>query len=97
MPTMIVLVDLKEGVAPEDYERWVAGSYRPVVLGLPSVDDWRGYRVVGDEPPYRYVVTVEVNDLQQLERDAGNEEMRRLLGELGRYAEVTQLMSERFV
>ena len=97
MPTMIVLVDLKDGVAPEDYERWVADSYRPVVLGLPSVDDWRGYKVGGDEAPYRYVVTVEVNDAEKLVQDAGGEEMRRLLDELHDYAEVTQLMSERFV
>ena len=97
MPTMIVLVDLKDGVAPEDYERWVAETYRPVVLSLSSVDDWRGYRVGGDEAPYRYVVTVEVNDTDGLRRDAGSEEMGRLLGELTEYAEVTQLMSERFV
>ena len=97
MPTMIVLVDLKDGVAPEDYERWVADSYRPVVLGLPSVSDWRGYKVGGDEPPYRYVVMVEVNDAEKLVQDAGGEEMRRLLDELHDYAEVTQLMSERFV
>lgn len=96
MPTMIVLVDLKDGVAPEDYEAWIARSYRPVVLDLPSVDDWRGYRVGGDAP-YRYVVMVEVNDVEGLRRDAEGEEMQRLLGELGEYAEVTQLMSERFV
>lgn len=96
MPTMIVLVDLKDGVNPKDYERWISESYRPVVLNLPSVDDWRGYRVGGDTG-FRYVVTVEVNDAQQLVRDAETEEMRRLLGELGNYAEVTQLTAERFV
>ena len=94
---MIVLVDLRDGVSPEDYERWVTETYRPVVLGLQSVDDWRGYRVGGEEDPYRYVVTVEVNDVDGLRRDAGSEEMVRLLEELGKYAEVTQLMSERFV
>lgn len=96
MATMIVLVDLKEGVNSEDYERWISQSYRPTVMRLPSVDDWRGYRVGGD-PPFRYVVTVEVNDAEQLRRDAETREMRRLLGELGGYAEVTQMMAERFV
>lgn len=32
--TMIVLVKLKEGVSPEDYERWVLESYAPAVMGL---------------------------------------------------------------
>jgi hypothetical protein len=26
---MVVLVDLKPGVSPEDYERWVIESYAP--------------------------------------------------------------------
>ena len=102
MPTMIVLVNLKEGVAPEAYERWLHESYVPAVLGLPSVDEWRGHRVGGlagrdVEPPYRYIVAVEINDLEQLGKDMQNEQVQTLLGELGRYAEVTQLMTERFV
>ena len=44
MTTMIVLVNLKEGVNPEDYERWVLEAYAPAVRELPSVGDWRDYR-----------------------------------------------------
>lgn len=102
MPTMIVLVDLKEGVASEEYERWLEERYVPAVLNLASVDEWRGYRVVGlpesgGEPPYRYVVSVGINDLKQLGRDMESEQVQRLLGELGEYADVTQLLTERFV
>ena len=102
MPTMIVLVNLKEGVAAGEYERWLDERYVPAVLGLPSVDEWRGHRVgglaeAGGEPPYEYVVTVEVNDLKQLGKDMESEQVQTLLAELGRYAEVTQLMTERFV
>ena len=102
MTTMVVLVNLKEGVSPEDYERWVQESYVPAVKTLPSVRDWRAYRVGGllasdDAPPYRYVVTVDVDDLAQLGRDMAGEEMRGLLSELHRFAGVVQLMSERFV
>jgi hypothetical protein len=83
VPTMIVLVNLKEGVSPEDYERWILESYAPVVKSLPSVGDWRDYRAGGllgsdGAPPYRYVVTLEVSDLEQLGRDMEGEEMRRL-------------------
>jgi hypothetical protein len=92
MPTMVVLVNLKDDVPPEEYERWLDERYVPAVLDLPSVDEWRGHRVgslaeAEGEPPYGYVVTVEIK----------NEQIQTLLGELGRYAEVTQLMTERFV
>jgi len=99
---MIVLVNLREGVTPEEYERWLDERYVPAVLDLPSVDEWRGHRVgglaeAGGEPPYEYVVTVEINDREQLGKDMESEQVQALLGELGRYAEVTQLMTERFV
>jgi hypothetical protein len=99
---MIVLVNLKEDVAPEDYELWLDERYVPAILELPSVDEWCGHRVGGlaeasGEPPFEYVVTVEINDLQQLGKDMKSEQVQTLLGELGRYAEVTQLMTERFV
>jgi hypothetical protein len=48
-------------------------------------------------PLYRYVVTVDIDDLAQLGRDIASEEMRRLLSELHRFAGVVQLMSERLV
>ena len=102
MPTMIVLVNLQVGIAPAEYERWLDERYVPAVLGLPSVDAWHGYRVggldeSGGEPPYRYIVSVEINDLERLDRDMKSEQVQTLLGELGQYAEVTQLMTERFV
>jgi len=99
---MIVLVNLKAGVAPEEYERWVEERYVPAILELPSVDEWRGHRVgglaeAGGEPPYEYVVTVGVNDLEQLAEDMQSEQVQTLLSELESYAEVTQLMTERFI
>ena len=102
MPTMIVLVNLREGVGPEEYERWVVESYAPVAGNLPSVRDWRNHRVEGllgsdAAPPYAYVVTLEVNDPGQLGRDVASEEMQRLLAELHDLAEVTQPVTERFV
>jgi hypothetical protein len=102
VPTMIVLVNLKEGVAPEEYERWLQDRYVPAILNLASVDDWRGYRVgglpeSGGDAPYRYIVSAGIKDTKQLGKDMESEEVQRLLAELGRYADVTQLMTERFV
>ncbi len=101
MPTMIVLVSLKEGVNSEDYERWILESYAPAVKDLPSVGDWRDYRASGllgsdVAPPYRYVVTLEANDLEQLGHDIQGEEMQRLFSELHELAEITQIIAERF-
>lgn len=99
---MIVLVDLKQGVRPEEYERWVLESYAPAARALPSVSDWRDYRVNGllgstDSPaPHRYVVTLEISEMEGLGRDMAGEEMGRLISELHEYAEVTQLLAERF-
>ncbi len=99
---MFVLVNLKKDVTPAEYERWLDERYVPAILELPSVEEWRGHRVDGTagadgEPPYRYVVAVEINNREQLGKDMRSEQVRALLGELGRYAEVTQLMTERFV
>ncbi len=98
---MIVLVDLKEGVDPEDYERWVLESYAPAVRELSSVEDWRDYKATGllgsdAAPPYRYVVTLDIRDLDQLGRDAASEGMQALLSELHDLAEITQIITERF-
>jgi len=99
--TMIVLVNPKEGVDSEDYERWILDSYAPAVRRLSSVEDWRDYRVSGllgsdSTPPYRYVVTLDVNDMEQLGRDMASEEMQRLFSELHDMADITQIMAERF-
>ena len=101
MPTMIVLANLKDGVDFEDYERWILESYAPAVRDLPSVEDWRDYRVSGllgsdAAPPYQYVVTLKVNDMEQLGHDMAGEEMQRLFLELRDLAEVTQIMAQRF-
>jgi hypothetical protein len=47
VPTVIVLVNLKEGLNPEDHERWVLASYSPVGRDLASVGDRRNHRVEG--------------------------------------------------
>ena len=102
MRTMVVLVNLKDGVSPEAYERWVLDSYLPVVSELPSVGEWRNHRITGllgsDAPlPYRYVVTLEIRNPEQIGRDMTSERMQGLLSDLHTLADVTQLTAERFV
>ena len=101
MPAMIVLVNLREDTNPEDYERWILESYAPAVRSLPSVVDWRDYKVDSlleseAAPPHQYVVTLEIDGLQQLGQDMADQKMQRLLSELHEFAEITQMMAERF-
>ena len=56
-----------------------------------------GLAGAGGEPPCQYIVAVEINSFEQLGKDMESDKVQTLLGELGRYAEVTQLMTERFV
>jgi hypothetical protein len=82
MPSMIVLVNIKESVSLEAYERWVLESYAPAVRELPSVEDWRAYRATdllgsGAAPPYRYVVTLEIEVLDRLGCDMASEDYSR--------------------
>ena len=102
MTTIAVLVKVKEGVSPEDYERWVLESYASAVRELPSVSAWRNHKVGGvlgsdEAPPYDYVVTLQVEDLAQLGEEMAEDRTRALLSELHGYTEVTQLVAERFV
>ncbi len=102
MRMMVVLVDLKEGVSPEDYERWVLEVYLPAVRELSSVGEWRNHRVTGllssdVPPPFRYVVILEVIDPEGLASDVRSDEMQERLSELHALADVTQLTAERFV
>ena len=101
MVAIVVLVNLKDGVSPDAYERWVLESYAPAVRNLSSIEDWRDYRASGllgsdASPPYRYVVTLEIADPEQLGRDIEGKEMQRLLSELHEMAEITQIVAERF-
>ena len=99
--TMVVLVTLREGVSREEYEGWVSQTYRPAVVALPSVGDWRGYRVdrllASDEvPPYDYVVTLDVTDPEGLGEDMAGEEMQTLLTRVHELVDVVQILSTRF-
>ncbi len=66
-------------------------------LGTGTVE-LQGGGLLGSDvvPPYRYVVTVEVSDFEQLGWGTAGEEMRGILYELHRFVEATQLVSERF-
>ena len=102
MPTIIGLFDLKEGVDPQEYERWARTLYAPVVRDMPSINSWQAFRASGifgsnAAPPYRYFLVIEANDLQAVGRDLTDDRMRTLLSELHEFAEPpTLVVTQRF-
>jgi hypothetical protein len=92
------------GVADAQEARLVPAlqAYAPTAKELPSALYWHNYRVNGllgsdEEPPYDYLVTLEVADKARLGENVAGERMIGWLSELHGYADVTQLMAERFV
>jgi hypothetical protein len=90
--TLIVMVNLKEGVDSEEYERWAKENDAPAAKSLASVDDWRVHKAIGllgsdAALPFDYVEVVQVNDLDQLGSDVASERMQRVTGELLTFAE----------
>ena len=86
MSTMIVLFNLKPGVAVADYEAWAKSTDLPIVRGLKSIDAFDVYRVAGllgseDTPPYAYVELIQIGDLDAFGPDVGSETMQKVAGE----------------
>lgn len=100
--TLIVMLRLKEGVSPEDYERWARENDAPTAKSLPSIEEWVLYRaegLVGSDgtPPFDYVEVVQVNDTQKMAQDMAGEAIQRMSAELAQYAEATFVIAQRAV
>ena len=71
---IIVLFNLKPGVAAADYEAWARSRDIPGVRSLPSVDDFTIHRATGllgseGKPPYNYVEIIDVADMDGFWKD----------------------------
>jgi hypothetical protein len=92
MSTLIVLLNLKEGVTTADYEIWAETTDLPIARGLPSVDSFSLYRsasVLGseDSPPYQYIEVIKINDMAQFGEDAGSEVMQKVSSQFQQFAD----------
>jgi hypothetical protein len=92
MPMLIMLSKLRRDADRGAYERWAVEVDRPTVLTLPSIDEWRLYRVrraLGDgvEAPWDYVEVALVGDVEQLERDLRSDVAANLTAALLEFCE----------
>lgn len=90
--TIIVLFNLKPGVNAADYEAWARSTDLPIVNKLPSIDRFQVFKsvsVLGSDakPPYQYIETLVVNDMNRLGADIGTETMQRVAGEFQAWAD----------
>jgi hypothetical protein len=90
MPVRFLLSSLKNGVEPEDYERWVREYDYKMVATFENYISYCVHRIEGpilgaEDAPWQYIERIEVKSLEQHEADlaspAGVEMRRQLYGE----------------
>ena len=82
MAKIIVLFNLKPGVAVADYEKFARETDLPIVNALPSV---RRFEVLksqgllsGGAAPYQYIEIIDLESLEQLGKDTATETMKKV-------------------
>lgn len=75
---IIVLFNLKPGIAAEDYEAWARSRDIPGVRAMPSIDNFTVHRTTGllagdGKPPFDYVEVIDVADMEGFWKDIASE------------------------
>ncbi len=75
---IIVLFNLKPGVAAADYEAWARSRDIPGVRSLPSIDNFTVHKVTGllgseGKPPFAYVEVIDVADMEGFWKDIASD------------------------
>ena len=92
MTRIVVLFNLKDDAAVEEYEAWARTTDLPTVNGLESVDAFTVHRSAGllgkdDKPPFEYVEIIDVNDMKTFGAEVSEENMRKVAGEFQAFAD----------
>lgn len=80
---IIVLFNLKEGVAAADYEAWAASTDIPTVNGLKSIESFRVHALTGrlmgeGAVPFQYVEIIDVADPDDFGKEIETEAMKAI-------------------
>jgi hypothetical protein len=86
MTNLVVLFNLKDGVAPADYETWARSTDLPIVRGLDSIKSFSVFRTTGllgsdAKPPYQYVEVIDIGDMARFGEEVASETMQRVASE----------------
>jgi hypothetical protein len=89
--TLIVLFNLKPGVAVERYEAWARSTDLPIVRGLKSIGGFEVYKasglLSGAPSPYAYVEVIRVDDMGTFREEVATETMRKVAAEFREFAD----------
>ena len=87
MPVRFLISTLKAGVDPAEYERWVRERDYPFVRSRPNYLKYTVHRIRGPiDAGWQYLERIEVESLEQHERDLASPEGEALRQELyGRF------------
>src|SRR5947209_20041748 len=87
MPVRYVLTTLKNGVKPEEYERWLREYDYRVAKTLPSIISYRTHRIEGpinraERAGWHYIERIEVRDKDQYAKDLASPAVPELIPQL---------------
>ncbi len=87
MPVRYVITTLKNGVKPEDYERWLREYDYRVAKTLPSIVSYRTHRIEGpingaERAGWHYIERIEVRDKDQYAKDLASPPGQELIRQL---------------
>ena len=82
---IVVLFNLKPGVAVEAYEAWARATDMPGVRGMESVGDFQVYRngLLGSDakPPYAYSEVIDVADMDLFWQEVVQDKSQKIAAE----------------
>ena len=91
MATIMVLFNLRPGVAPAVYEQWARTTELPIVNALSSVQSFDVLKTTGllggGDSPYQYIELLRFNSIEALFKDIGSETMQRVSTEFKAFAD----------
>ena len=95
--TLIVLFNLKPGIAVEDYEKWAREVDLPGVRAIASVTEYRVRRVTGlfgsdEAAPYQYVEQIELSSMDGFLADIGDPAVQAIVAQFGDMADDPKFM-----
>lgn len=88
---IICLFNLKDGVAPADYEAWARGTDIPGVNALSSVSAFTVHRATGlfgsdAKPPYDYIEVIDIHGMDGFLADISTEAFQKVAAAFGQFA-----------
>jgi len=101
MPTtrIFALFNLKPGQNPAAYEAWARTSDMPAVRAMRSVEDFQVQKVEGllgsdATPPFAYIETIDVNDMDRFFTEISTPAAQKIAGEFQSMVDVTFLVTK---